>query len=90
MPEEIRCWTDLKAENDRLRATNEKLLDACKVALRQIGSLDDELNHPCHYVIGWHLNGQSESVTSFFDDNDFGATELLRAAIADASAGEAA
>lgn len=86
MTPDPRSQPDLATENARLRSANAKLVEACRIALKQIHDLDDELNMPGHYVIGWHLNGQSEPVTSFFEDNDHGAAELLRAAIAEAEA----
>jgi hypothetical protein len=75
--------TSLEAavSRDRLSKAATDLFEACKVALRQIEDLDESLNQPSHEVVGWHLNGETEPIESFFHDNDLGAAEKLRAAI---------
>jgi hypothetical protein len=70
--------------NARLIAAAPELLAACKAALYQIQELDDVLNHSGHDVVGWHLNGESEPVSTFFTDSDKGAAEKLIAALAKA------
>lgn len=58
------------------------MLAALRVALKQIEDLDDVLNQPGHDVYGWHMNGAPEPVGNFFTENDHGAVETIRAAIA--------
>ncbi len=64
--------------------SHERLVEACKLALRQISDLDSVLNQPNHHVIGWHLNGDHEPVARFFADNDYGALDALTQALAQA------
>lgn len=57
-----------------------KLAEAVGVintALLQITDLDDVLNHDGHEVFGWHQNGDGESVTSFFEENDHDAVNII-------------
>ena len=67
-----------------VRACNshDALLAACKAALTQLTDLDDVLNQPNLSVVGWHLNGDHEPCVNFFAENDHGAIEKLKAAIA--------
>ena len=71
-----------QAANARLIAAAPDLLDACKVALKQLLDLNEDLNQPNLDVMGWHANGAPQSAASFFEDNDHGAIEILEAAIA--------
>jgi hypothetical protein len=73
-----------RKRNAELIAAAPDLLAACEAAIEQIEALDDVLNQSGHEVIGWHLNGDTEPIASFFQDNDIGAVEKLRAAIAKA------
>jgi hypothetical protein len=75
---------DDRTANANAIAALPDLLAACELAIKQIEALDDVLNQSGHKVIGWHLNGDTEPIASFFHDNDIGAVEKLRSAIAKA------
>jgi hypothetical protein len=80
----VAMTNDDRTANANAIAALPDLIAACEMAIKQIESLDDVLNQSGHEVIGWHLNGDTEPIASFFHDNDIGAVERLRAAIAKA------
>jgi len=68
----------------QLTELEKELLEALELAMKQIKELDDVLNNENHAVVGWHLNGDHEPVSTFFEDSDFNAIEIGEKAIAKA------
>lgn len=60
-----------------------KLSEALKNLLKQYCDTRDVIDQPNHMVYGWHMNGDGQSVTSFFEDNDLGAVEEAKIVLED-------
>lgn len=70
--------------NSLLISKAPEMLEMLKRALQTLKDIDSTLAHHNHDVIGWHLNGDSEPIMSFFNGMDMGviqdAEELIKSA----------
>lgn len=60
---------EAEAERDRLRALVGEMVEHIETLLLERRNIDEALNQPPHSVIGWHLNGDPEPVSTFFEEN---------------------